>query len=149
MALISVLKGKLFAPRSFGRFAVVGAVNTAFALVLFPSLYLLLGDRVGYGELLAFTYVVCPLFSFLTHRFITFQSQASVLVEGAKFAAFNGVAFPINLWILGRIETWDRISFVVAQIGIGLVVIAINYVVMNRLVFLLSGTPARTGSGRA
>ena len=51
----------------------VGGINTVVAFGGFPLLYLTIGSRVGYLSILVFCSAFNPLFSFLMHKFVTFE----------------------------------------------------------------------------
>ena len=130
-----------FAARSFGRFILVGGLNTAVAYGAFPLLYLTIGDRVGYLPILVFCSAFNPLFSFLTHKYVTFSARGSARSEFSRYALFAVAAFLVSWGFLALIHGWSRLWFVLAQLGFNIFLTTINFLVVRRFVFAASPVP--------
>jgi putative flippase GtrA len=127
--------GALFARRSFGRFLVVGGLNTVVGYGGFPVLYLSIGDRVGYLPILVFCYVFNPAFSFLTHKYITFNAHGPARSEIGRYVLFWVCAFLASWGFLALIHGWNRIWFVLAQVGFSIGLTVVNFFIVRRFVF--------------
>ncbi len=140
-ALIIKLK-KFTQPRSLSRFLVVGIINTLVGILLFPLLYWVFGSSIAFNLLLAISYVLCTLSSFLLHKYVTFKSQGSALTEGIKFAILSGFTYILNVIILQVVLPLLPWHPVLVQTVIAVMLQTGNYLGMNRLVFAsLSSLP--------
>ena len=122
-------------PRSISMFLMVGVFNTLVGVLLFPLLYWMFETSIPFNVLLAISYVLCTLSSFLLHKYITFKSQGSAVTEGIKFAVLSGFTYLLNVIILQvalPLLPWHP---VVVQTIIAVALQAGNYFGMNRLVF--------------
>ncbi len=122
----------LFAARSFGRFLLVGGLNTAVAYGDFP---LTLGARVGYLPILVFCAVFNPAFSFLTHNYVTFEARGPARPEIGRYLLLSAAAFFASWGFLAMIAGWDRWRFVLAQLGFSVVLTVVNFAVVRRFIF--------------
>jgi putative flippase GtrA len=125
----------LLATRSPGRFILVGGLNTAVSFGGFPLLYLAIGNRVGYLPVLVVCSVFNPLFSFVTHRFVTFESRGSAGLELGRYLLFSGSAFLASWGFLALIAGWSRGWFLLAQFGFNVVLTIVSFVIVRRFVF--------------
>jgi putative flippase GtrA len=125
----------LLATRSLGRFLLVGGLNTVVAFGGFPLLYLAVGSRVGYLPVLVICSVINPLFSFITHKFVTFDSRGSAGSELGRYLLFSGGAFLANWGFLALIDGWSRGWFLLAQFGFNAVLTIVSFVIVRRFVF--------------
>jgi putative flippase GtrA len=125
----------LLATRSLGRFLLVGGLNTAVAFGGFPLLYLAVGSRVGYLPVLVVCSVFNPLFSFVTHKFVTFDSRGSAGSELGRYLLLSGGAFLATWGFLALIDGWSRGWFLLAQFGFNVVLTIINFLIVRRFVF--------------
>lgn len=82
------------------RFVVAGAVNTAFAVVIFVGLDLLLRHLVGYLMILLLAHVVGVLEAFVVYRRTVFQVRGHVLRDLARFESVYLVALGVNATLL-------------------------------------------------
>jgi putative flippase GtrA len=123
------------AARSFGRFLLVGGVNTVVGFGDFPLLYLTVGGWAGYLPILVFCSVFNPLFSFMTHKYITFESRRPARSEIAWYLLFCGGAFIASWGFLALIDGWNRVWFVLAQTGFNIFLTIANFVIFRRFVF--------------
>ena len=120
---------------SFGRFVLVGLVNTAVAYGGFPALYLTIGDKVGYFPILVFCSVFNPLFSFVTHKFVTFASLERPGREILRYLPFNLGTFLLSWVFLHLIRNWSPVLFVLAQVSFNVAVTIASFFVTKRIVF--------------
>jgi putative flippase GtrA len=124
-------------PGSFNRFVVVGLVNTAFGWGLFPVLYGAFGEPDRVPLILAVNYLAAPVFSFFTHKFITFESRARGQRGLLMYGLFYGALFGLNLLLLRQISTWGRLGTILVQIGVGAMTMVIQYFMLKRWVFVV------------
>ncbi|MBY0429272.1 MAG: GtrA family protein [Alphaproteobacteria bacterium] len=122
-------------PRSISMFLLVGIFNTLVGVLLFPLLHWMFGEHVAFDLLLAVSYVLCTLSSFLLHKYVTFKSKGSAVTEGIKFAALSGFTYVLNLIILHLVVPLLPWNKVLIQTIIAVALQAGNYFGMNRLVF--------------
>jgi putative flippase GtrA len=123
------------AASSFGRFLLVGGLNTAVAFGGFPLLYLTVGYRIGYLPILVFCSMFNPLFSFLTHKYITFDSRGQTQSEIRRYLLLSVGTFLASWAFLASIEGWSRGRFLLAQFGFNVLLTIINFVIFRRFVF--------------
>jgi putative flippase GtrA len=110
------------------RFLVVGGVNTALGLTLFPFLYLILGSlRIHYFILLIASGVICVLFSFLTNKLFVFRTHGNYLSELFRFVMFHLSQFALSLVAVPFLVEFAGISPVVAQPPFAVLVILTSY----------------------
>jgi putative flippase GtrA len=121
--------------RSFGRFLVVGGVNTLVAFGAFPLLYLTLGGRLGYLPILVFCSLFNPVFSFVMHRTVTFASRGPAGAEIGRYLLLSLAAFLASWGFLASIDGWSRTRFVLAQVGFSIVLTLVNFAIVRRFVF--------------
>jgi putative flippase GtrA len=133
------------AARSFGRFLLVGGLNTAVAFGGFPLLYVTVGNRIGYLPILVFCSVFNPLFSFLTHKYITFDSRGPSGPEIGRYLLFSGGTFLASWAFLASIEGWSRDWFLLAQFGFNVVLTIVSFVIVRRFIFKDDCTTGESG----
>ncbi len=130
---------RLLKPRSFGRFMVVGILNTIVGVITFPVLYALYGNKSTINLLLTVSSVLCAAFSYLTHRILTFESKGAYHVEIGKFGLLTLAIYLINLAVLNTVPMLTGVHPVVAQVATTFVLAAalmlLNYFGMNWFVF--------------
>jgi putative flippase GtrA len=120
---------------SFGRFVLVGVVNTAVAYGGFPVLYLTIGDKVGYFPIIVFCSVFNPLFSFVTHKFVTFASTETAGREFLRYLPFNIGVFFVSWAFLHLIRNWRPVQFALAQVLFNVAVTIASFFVARKFVF--------------
>jgi len=125
----------LFEARSFGRFLVVGGLNTMVAFGGFPLLYLTLGRPVGYLPILVFCSLFNPVFSFVMHRYVTFASRGPAGAEIGRYLLVSLAAFLASWVFLASIDGWSTGWFVLAQVGFSIVLTIVNFAIVRRFVF--------------
>ena len=135
---IQSLYARFARPRSFLLFLFVGGLNTIIGIGMFPLLYWRFSG-LGVNQLIFISYVLCTGIAFLTHRFITFQSNGTYRAEGTKFFILSTTLFLINISMMNLIMHFFATPPVPLQIGITLVLscalMIANYLGMDRFVF--------------
>jgi putative flippase GtrA len=129
----------LLRPRSFGRFAVTGVVNTIVGVGNFPLLYWLLGNLASVNALLIAGWLISTTSAFFLHKFVTFKSSGSYHKESVKFLILSLVTLGINLLVMNGVMYFTKAHPVLAQLVISVVLSAalmiLSYLGMNHLVF--------------
>lgn len=126
---------RLFHVRSFGRFLVVGVVNTGIGLSTFPALFWLFYPTVGINSLLAISYIFCTIFSFGSHKVVTFASRDATIPAGIKFFLLSGATYVINLLLLNALLWAVSAHPIILQTSIAVGLQLLNYHVSSYLVF--------------
>ena len=124
------------------RFLLVGGLNTAFGVALYPVLLFVLGPLgVHYMAVLLIAQAVALLFAFTTQKLLVFRSRGRLLHELATFSSFylaiyavNWVTLPLLVEIVG-LKPW------IAQLGFTVVTVIGSYFFHSRLTF--RNQPAR------
>lgn len=127
---------RMFAARSFGRFLVVGVVNTVVGITVFPILYWLFIQYLEINVLLGISYVIGTLSAFGLHRLVTFESRGVTRVEGSKFFMLSGLTFLANLVLLNGLLPFLQLHPIILQTAIAIALQVGNYLVMSRLIFV-------------
>ena len=126
-------------PRSFGRFALMGGVNTLVGVGSFPALYWFLDRTFSVNVLLILSWIVSTAFAFISHKLITFESGGAYHWEGIKFFVLSLATLGINLLIMNIALSFTSFNPVVIQLVVSFVVAAtmmiLNYLGMNHFIF--------------
>lgn len=118
------------------RFLMVGALNTAVGLAVYPALYFLAAPlELHYLTILVISQVVCVTFSFLTNKFLVFRTSGNYLQESGKFLTFHLSFFLVNLAALPALVELVGMSPVWAQTLFAVLVIATSYFWYSRITF--------------
>lgn len=120
---------------TFVRFAMVGALNTLLGISLFPILYWIAGTYLNINIILTASYLICTLFAFTMHKFVTFGSSGKSGHEGAKFVLVTAILWGINLVLLNGILFYATVNPVIVQTLIAVSLQLGNYIVLKRFVF--------------
>ena len=118
------------------RYTLSGAVNAVFTFSFFPIFYWLLYPAVNINVIVTLGHVVCTLFSFTTHRYITFRSSGKIHHEGSKFFIMQGVNWAVNIVVLNLVLHYFDVRPFYPQMVIVLVLAVMNYFVLKYLIFL-------------
>ena len=127
----------LLAARSLNRFLLVGILNTLVAFAAFPAFFWLFGRVLSLNVLLVVSTIFCTLFSFATHRIVTFRSHGRVHHEVSRFFLLQGVIYVINVTLFNALLLVTRLHPVVIQWVIIAGLQIGNYFVLKRYVFPL------------
>lgn len=117
------------------RFLVVGAYNTAFGLLLFPILYLLLSPKLHYLVILVIAHAIAITNAFIAHRRLVFRTEGPIL---AQFLRYNvGALGALGFSAGGLILLVSRLgaSPLVAQPFLMAVSIVLTYLWHARVTF--------------
>lgn len=120
---------------TFLRFALVGGLNTLLGISLFPLLFWAIGDDVNMNLILVMSYVICTLFAFTMHKFVTFSSKGKSMQQGVKFISLTLVLLGINAVLLNAAIALTTLHPSIAQVIIAVSLQLGNYVVLKRFVF--------------
>jgi putative flippase GtrA len=134
---------RMLKARSISRFFVVGIVNTLVGITVFPILYWLFIGYAGINSLLAVSYVLCTLSAFGLHKTVTFESRGRTHVEGPKFFLLSAFTFMLNFALLNGLLYAVPVHPVILQTAIAILLQVGNYLIMNRLIFVTAGSPAK------
>ncbi len=123
------------------RFLIVGGINTAFGLSVFPALVWLLGQR-HYLVALAISQVTSLLLAFTLHKLFVFRSHGRLLVEFVRFASFYVGVYAVNWAMLPFLVEVAHVPPIFAQWGFAAVVLVGSYFWHSRVTFRpASGAP--------
>lgn len=118
------------------RFLLVGVLNTAVGLTVYPAIYFLVTPlRSHYLTILTISQVLCVTFSFLTTKFMVFRTSGNYLREFGKFGTFHLSIFIINLVALPVLVELAGMNPVWAQMLFTVLVIASSYFWHSRITF--------------
>lgn len=114
------------------RFLIVGGVNTAFGLAIYPALLL---TGIGYMGALALAQAVSLAFAYTTQKLWVFRTRGDVPREFARFASFylgiyaaNWVALPLLVEV-AHFKPW------IAQLGFAVATVIGSWFWHTRLTF--------------
>ena len=110
------------------RFVLAGAVNTAFAVVVFVSLDLLLRHLVGYLVILLLAHVVGVLEAYVVYRRTVFQVRGHVLRDLARFESVYLVALGVNAALLPLLVEVVGLPVIASQVLIVAVTAMVSFV---------------------
>lgn len=139
----------LLRPRSFGRFVIVGGVNTLVGIGSFPLLYWLFNGRIGINALLVAGWIFSTSFAFTLHRLVTFKSSGAYHHEGAKFLLLSLIILGINLTVMNLMLHFTGVHPVLIQfvtsvaLTVGLMIF--NFFGMKRFIFTAAPKPDSLG----
>ncbi|MCP3384590.1 GtrA family protein [Bradyrhizobium sp. CCGUVB4N] len=123
------------------RFLLAGALNTAFGLAAYPSLFFLLAPlKLHYMVVLGITQVTCVTFSYLTNKFLVFRTSGNYLRESGKFASFHLGYFLLNLVALPFLVEVMGASPVCGQTFFAFAVVVTSYFWHSRITFAAAPT---------
>ena len=138
-ALYQRIVQSITTPRSISRFAIIGVVNTAMGIGLFPAMNWLTDNQIEPNILLVISYVICTISAFILHRCFTFQATGSYQQEIVKYVLFSGLTLAVNALLLNVALHFLHLSANIAQVIISTVLSAAlmiaNYYGLNYFVF--------------
>ena len=121
--------------RTYGRFLAVGIGNTVFGLGFFPVLHLVAREALSFDAALVISYVVCNAVSFMTHRFITFQSHGGIVAELARYALFALITYLLNKVLLALLVGMLPLPLLGTQMLISVMLLVVTFFGLGKLVF--------------
>lgn len=110
------------------RFALVGTLNTALGLTLFPSLLWIfpyLHENYMLG--LIVSQIMCVIFAFGMYKFMVFKTYSNIFKEFLYFSSFYYSIFGINLFALPVLVRIVGLSPIPAQFGFSIFVMVGSY----------------------
>ena len=116
-------------------FAIVGGINTVIGFSMFPLLHWTIGGRVNDNVLLTVSYMVCGLFSFTSHKRITFASKGKAHSEGVRYVLVTLANWAVNLALFNLILHLAHLDPVVVQLSIAIALQLGNYILYKHFVF--------------
>ena len=124
------------------RFALAGALNTAFGLTFYPMLLWLFPLlRIHYLLALGISQAVCLCFAYGTYKFGVFRTRGNVAREFSAFSSFYLLNFAANWLALPLLVEFGRVSPIVAQFGFSLIVMVGSYFWHSRVTFRATRQP--------
>jgi putative flippase GtrA len=121
------------------RFLIVGGLNTALGLGVFPLLYLLFVPlRPHYFQLLFISWTICVTFSFFTMKYLVFQSSGDSWQQYARFVSFHLATLLLNVGALPLILANSSLNPVRAQFLFSVTVVLLSYFWNSRVTFVSS-----------
>lgn len=138
---------RAFAVRSFGRFALVGGVNTMVGLGTFPLLYHLF-PAAGVNLLLVASYGICTVFAFTFHTLVTFEERKDLARKAIKYVGLCGMNYVVNAIALNGFLYLFPIYPVAPQLVIAVLLQVANYQLMRRFIYR-DGEGSEAGGGRS
>jgi putative flippase GtrA len=130
------------------RFLVVGLLNTAVGLAVYPLLYILTNPlKLHYLTILVVSQVICVSFSFLTSKFLVFRTSGNYLRESLKFLMFHSTLFMVNLVALPVMVEFGGMNPIWAQMLFTAILVVISYFWHSRITFPSSDVELGTKFG--
>lgn len=118
------------------RFLIVGGVNTAMGLALFPTLFMCLPSLQGhYLLLMSASQVLCLGFAYLTNKYLVFRTSSRYLAETTSFLAFHGLHYIVNMVVVAYVVETYAFSPVFVQPAYSLLVILSSYFWYSSMTF--------------
>lgn len=118
------------------RFLIVGGINTAVGLAVYPILYVMLTPfDVGYIRALIFSQIICITFSFISNKYFVFKTKGNIKKEYPKFFAFYGIYFLLNLICLPAMVETFNMNPMIAQTLFSIAIIVSSYFWHNTITF--------------
>jgi putative flippase GtrA len=118
------------------RFLVVGVMNTAVGLAMYPLLYTLLRPfEIDYIGTLIFSQIICITFSFISNKYFVFKTKGNIKKEYPKFFAFYGIYFLLNLVCLPFMVEILNLNPMIAQTIFSIAIVASSYFWHNMITF--------------
>jgi len=121
------------------RFLLVGALNTAVGLSVFPLLFFLITpEEFQYLYILIISHLICISFSFVTIKLLVFQTSGNYMSEIRKFILFHILNFLMNLVMLPLLVEVAGMHPVWAQTLFTSAIIMTSYFWHSRITFIAS-----------
>jgi putative flippase GtrA len=102
------------------RFLLVGGVNTAIGLAMFPALYFIAAPlKLHYLHILVIATAACMVIAFLTSKYFVFRTRGNYLREFGRYFTFhflnfllNLAALPLLVEVVGMNPVWAQTLFI-------------------------------------
>jgi putative flippase GtrA len=124
------------------RFLIVGGLNTAFGLTIYPVLlWSTPWFRVHYMVALLVAQAVATMFAFVTYKTLVFQTQGRTGRELMRFLSFYLANYAVNWAALPLLVEIVRLPPIVAQLGFAITLAALSWFWHNRVTFASTTAP--------
>ena len=118
------------------RFLVVGGLNTAFGIGIFPLLFSLLEPlKLHYLIVLVISWFFATSLSFITNRHLVFRSVGNLLGEYLRFIPYHALILVFNLVLLPIALRYSTTNVVVLQIIYTCAVVVLTYFWYKNITF--------------
>ena len=118
------------------RFLIVGALNTAVGLAVYPILYLLLpAADFGYMKILLISQFICITFSYMSNKYLVFKTSGNFKKEYVKFLTFHLSYLFINIMALPIMVESFSMNPMIAQTVFAVAVIITSYAWHTHITF--------------
>lgn len=118
------------------RFLIVGGINTAFGLAVYPALLFALRPfGIGYMGALLIAQAVSLVFAYTLQKVWVFRTRGDVMREFGRFSSFYLAVFALNWVALPFLVEVVHLVPWLAQLGFALLTVAGSYVFHTRLTF--------------
>ena len=118
------------------RFLITGALNTIVGLTVYPLIYFVLAPlKLHYLLILVISQTLSLTFSFLTNKFLVFQTSGNYLREIGKFLTIHLIYFLANLAALPGLVELAGMNPVGAQTLFAVLIILTSYFWHSRITF--------------
>lgn len=118
------------------RFLIVGGINTAFGLAIYPALLFALGPfGIGYMGALLVAQAVSLAFAYTTQKLWVFRTRGDVVREFARFGSFYLGIYAANWLALPFLVEVAHLRPWVAQLGFAIVTVIGSWFWHTRLTF--------------
>lgn len=130
---------KLFKPRSFSRYMVVGGLNTLAGLAGFPILYWLFGSVLHVNALIVINWIINNTIGYLLHKTITFGSKEASFKQIHKFFVLSLISLVANLIVMNLVLYYVKVNPIIVLYGttfmLAVLFMFINYFGMDKFIF--------------
>lgn len=118
------------------RYLVVGGLNTAFGLSVFPILFFALAAyKLHYVIIFILSQTASITFAYVTNKFAVFKTRGNYLGEYSRFVAFYLTYSIFNLLALSVLVETTGLSPVWVQSGCAVLVVLLSYIWHSRVTF--------------
>lgn len=124
-------------PSKITLFLIVGLLNTLVGFLLFPCIYFFFSSYQNhYVVMLVVSQILCIINSYLTNKFLVFNTKGNYLSEIPRFFSFHGFYFLITITAIPFCVESFQFSPVVLQLSMSVLVMMLSYLWYNYVTFL-------------
>jgi putative flippase GtrA len=125
------------------RFAIAGAINTAFGLAIYPLLlYTVPFFRTHYLIALAIAQGTSLAFAFTTYKLGVFKTRKNIVREFSTFSQFYLINYIVNWLALPLLVEAFHVRPVIGQLGFSAILMIGSYFWHSRLTFKPAKNPS-------
>lgn len=118
------------------RFLLVGILNTAVGLTVFPALYYIFEPfNFHYLVILTVSHIICVSFAFFNTKHFVFKTTGNYLKESGKYCFFHLMNLLVNMLVLPVLVELAGMSPVWAQTLFTIALVTISYFWHSRITF--------------